>query len=162
MALAGTEVGPADLASQYPGHSLTSSARPSSANAFSSAGSSLAHSRASRVRPRRSSVSATAFSMAWLRFPKTPLRTSSSSRSRAFASMEMAILALGMAGHLWYYYRSYPAGCQGLRTGRSQHKGRPRGDRDSHCAGREPSHRGARSPFTREGSRCGSRSRSSS
>src|SRR5262249_21289625 len=64
------QAGPADLASQYSGHVSRLPARPSSASAFSSFGSSLAHSAASRVRAIRWSFSASAASMAWLRFRK--------------------------------------------------------------------------------------------
>ena len=58
------DICPADLAPQYAGHDLTSSASPWSASRRSSVGSSLAHSRANLLRLSRSSFSAKALSMA--------------------------------------------------------------------------------------------------
>src|SRR6266568_2560461 len=54
------QVGPNHIALQYSGHSLKSSASPSSASACSYFGSSLAHSRASRLRSTRAILSRTA------------------------------------------------------------------------------------------------------
>src|SRR5438874_4645252 len=55
-----TQVGPSGPPSRYSGHVSRLPARPSSAKAASSLGSSLAHSSARRVRPNRSRSSTTA------------------------------------------------------------------------------------------------------
>src|SRR5262245_21379748 len=60
----GIEVRPANLAPQYAGHVTASSDSPSSASAFSKAGSSFAHSRAKRLPSRRTSFSSMATWMA--------------------------------------------------------------------------------------------------
>src|ERR671925_95467 len=80
------QISPADLTSQYSGHSAKSSDSPSSASAFSKVGSSLAHSWARRLFSSRASFSATASSMAWLRLGKTCFLTSLSRRSRVDSS----------------------------------------------------------------------------
>src|SRR5262249_15239421 len=60
----GVQVRPANLAPQYAGHVAASSDNPSSASAFSKAGSSFAHSRAKRLCSRRTSFSSMAIWMA--------------------------------------------------------------------------------------------------
>jgi hypothetical protein len=68
--------------------------RVSPASAFSAAGSSLAHSRASRARLRRRSFSATATSIALLRLVKQPAATKRSSwRSVARSSVTVTFAA---------------------------------------------------------------------
>src|SRR3989442_15131275 len=75
------EVGPTNLSPQYSGQESELPARPSSARAFSSSGSSFAHSRAKRVRRARASFSARAVSMALLVLLNSRRATSSSTRS---------------------------------------------------------------------------------
>jgi hypothetical protein len=66
----GVEISPTNLAPQHSGHEASSESMPSSANAFSSSGSSFATSRASRVPANLSGFSAIAASIAWLRLGK--------------------------------------------------------------------------------------------
>jgi LuxR family maltose regulon positive regulatory protein len=91
-----TEIGPADLASQYSGHDSKSTARPSSARRFSSRVFSLADSRASRVRARRWSWFTNAASTAWLRLRNRRRPTSSSTRSSRSLSSVRATFVFGM------------------------------------------------------------------
>ena len=91
------EFSPADVAPQYSGHEVKSSASPSSASRFSSRALRCADSRAKRVRARRRSLSANADSMAWLRFRNRCRATSSSTRSTNSASRVTATFVLGMA-----------------------------------------------------------------
>src|SRR3990172_6380400 len=90
------EVGPSNLAPQYSGHGSRDAARPSSASCCSSAGSSLVHSSANRVRARRASFSASAVSMAWLRLRNRRRATRSSTRFSRSASIVRATLVLGI------------------------------------------------------------------
>ena len=84
----GVQVRPIDLASQY---SAQASPRPSSANCFSSWGSSLANSRASRVRFSRSLNRLTADCRARLRLGYLPSWTHRSRSATAFRSKVTAI-----------------------------------------------------------------------
>jgi len=57
MATRRIQLGPANLASQYPGHDAKSASMPTSAKSFSSVASSLAHSAANRTPSSRASFS---------------------------------------------------------------------------------------------------------
>jgi hypothetical protein len=115
------EVGPTDFAPQYSGHD--SPARPSSAIFCSSAGSSLAHSVAKRVRANRSSFSAMAVSIAWLRFRKRRRSTRLSTRSSRAVSMVRATFVFGIRYDILSYYRIH--GPKAI-LGKPSDSGRPR------------------------------------
>src|SRR5262249_22924064 len=91
------EVRPPDLSPQYSGQVSLPPAKPSSAKAFSSLGSSFAASRASRALLMRPNFSARADSKPWLRFAKRCSATMSSSSATKPASTVIAILVFAMA-----------------------------------------------------------------
>src|SRR2546427_2703243 len=95
-AAGGVEIRPANLAPQYLGHVTRSVGRPSSASVASACESSFAHSRARRVRSRRSSFSTTACWIAWLRLGNALVRTNRSTRWSKRRSRVIAILSRGM------------------------------------------------------------------